>query len=154
MLNWKNIPISEALEDIYSLQKELQDLKPQIDKEFEDFYTKTKKIALEADKLIKKQFDNDPSQLELDLDEYVSYSYSISQLVTDAQTFVNIYEVIHHIPKSKEISESDRTKYINIKVTFPRNLLAKLKVIEESLGRKISVGQSILKLEANRLLKG
>ncbi len=152
-MQWKNIEIPVNTEELLTAQVFFISIKDQIDKEFDVFFKDAQTQAVAAENIIKTPFDKDPAALSDDLDNCIQHSYAIGQLVADAQSFLQVYEILHYTPKSKEYADPDRKKFTEIKILKQRNLLSKLKVIEEKIDKKVSVGQSIFRYETARYVK-
>jgi len=155
MAKFKDISISirPSSDDIIKLQSYLIENFDAIQKEFLAFLDSIKPIIKEAEELVKKAFDNDPVQLEEDMDKRASLSYTVGKFFVDACTYLNVYEIIHYQPKSDKISEADRKRTLRYKTSVQNSVFSNLKNLCEKLDKKVSVGQSILKFETQRFLK-
>ena len=129
-MKWKNIEIPVNTEELLTAQVFFISIKDQIDKEFDVFFKDAQTQAIEAENIIKTSFDKDPAVMEDSLDECIQHSYAIGQLVVDAQSFIQVYEILHYTPKSKEYADPDRKRFTEIKMLKQRNLLNKLKIIK------------------------
>lgn len=107
----------------------------------------------EAEEMIGNTGDSDPVSIDDRLNRLVAKAETIGYYRSEAETFLNIYEMLGHCPKQKDITDKDRVRHVEIASVMPKLLVEKLRNVEKWLEKKISVGQSILKKETNRPLR-
>ena len=146
------VPTAAEVEEFSTIQDSFFAQKEAIDREFDTFVANAKKLIKEVEKMLQTPYENNPAQLEEDMQQYISYGVTVGQFIADAISFLTIYQALHFCPKSeKHKSESDRKQYVEVKTILQRNLCDYLKVLDDKLDKKISVGQSILKFESNKI---
>lgn len=134
-------------------QQDLVVLFEEIEKKFDFFAKKTTEILQDVRKTVHKTLDTDLVQLEEDLDIMVRHFSIVGELIVEAQSFLTAYEIINFCPKTKDVTEADRKKFTDSRNIRKINLLKQLENMENSLNKKISIGQSILRTETARFQK-
>lgn len=149
----ETIKVANNLDEINRLQGSLLKKKLDIDASFLAFKSKAEKAMNKVDSIVSTNFNHDPSMLEESLEETVAISHTIGQYLVRAEYFLTLYELMHFLPKSKDASENDRKLFTSVKVAPQTILTNQLKQIDKKLEKKITIGQSILKYETNRLMR-
>lgn len=147
------LKIPTEYDDINEVKHFLAQKQDLLEQDFNDFYEYCNGILISSEEMIKTTLNTDVILLGHDLQNCLTYSYTVGQCVADANTYNTIFEVFHYVPKTTKFSETDRKTLIEIKTIDQKNLLAKLKRMEEKLDKKITIGQSILKAETQRIMK-
>jgi hypothetical protein len=107
----------------------------------------------QAEAMVATVGDSDPVMVDERLNELVAKASTVGYYRAEAETFLNIYEMLGHCPKQKTLNDIDRKRHAEIASAIPKLLLEKLRNVEKWLEKKISVSQSILKKEVNRPIR-
>ena len=131
------------------IQNELQ-----INQAFQDYLMFLKSgLFSTSQKIILFQIESDGDVLCDHLNNLITVSYSLETEIMYCSMFLTLYEAMHIMPKTRESSDLDRKKWIDIKTLEQRATLNYLKAMSDIVNKKIVVAQSFLKHETTKLLK-
>jgi len=153
-MNNISYPIDPNQTSLSDLREHFLGQKEAVFKSFDDFKLRADKVLEQTKQMLRVQMDNDPSQIEMELGQLTSISYTLGLFVSKAKNMISIYEIMNYYPKTKELSEADRKQLVETKIMPQRSLLNMLVNAEEKIDKRISVLQSILKMETERWKKG
>lgn len=144
---FKNITITTdlQLDDLSKLQNYYRGQITSILGEWTTFLPNVEKVIEDADKLLNLSIDNDPNTIIDDISDLLKMRYTVESYYCDAVSFVNLFKIVHYIPKRPNVTEADRELYINTKLLYQAMIADKLESKVEILKSRISVFQSVLK---------
>lgn len=143
----KNITITNdlQLDNLSKLQNYYKGQYTNVLGEWSTFLPNVIKVMEEADKLLNLNIDNDPNTIIDDISDLLKMRHTIESYYCDAISFVNLFKIIHHMPKRQNVMEADREQYINTKLLLQALIADELERKIDILKSRISVFQSVLK---------
>lgn len=143
----KNITITNdlQLDDLSKLQLYYRGQITKLLGEWSTFLPNAEKVIEKADKLLNLSIDNDPNTIIDDISDLLKMRHTVESYYCDATSFVNLFKIIHYIPKRQHVTEADRELYMNIKLIYQARITDQLESKVDILKSRISVFQSVLK---------